>query len=113
MKQLILLFLIALPLNAAKHSYTTTPAKLKDFTVSCGETATPITSAGVASITQVVCFNINATPVYIGGSDVGTAFPICQDTGVCGYNTFPIPATAPYCKVASGTVIINCLAVFG
>lgn len=110
----ISLFMLTLSLNAvaAKHSYTVTPAKAKDFVVTCGETATAITAVGVTSITQVVCQNLSATPVYIGGSDVGTAFPICNDTGVCGYNVFPIPAKTPYCKVASGTANIGCLAVF-
>ncbi len=113
MKKFIFVLLALVPIMGAKHSYTITPAKLKDFTVSCGETATQITAEGVTSITQVVCFNTSATPVYIGGADVGTGFPICSDTGVCGYNTFPIPASAPYCKVASGSVTIYCLAVFG
>lgn len=114
MNKLILGLLMIVSANAmaAKYNYTTTPAKIKDFSVTCGETATEITAVGVTTITQVVCQNLNATPVYMGGSDVGTAFPICSDTGVCGYNAFPIPAKHPYCKVASGTVVIGCLAVY-
>lgn len=114
MKKYLLIGLLTagLPALATKHSYTQTPARLKDFSVTCGETATAITTEGLPSITQVVCQNLSATPVYIGGSDVGTAFPICNDTGVCGYNVFPIPAKAPFCKVASGTSVIGCLAVY-
>lgn len=111
MKRYIGLILACICLMGAKHSYTTTPAKAKDFTVTCGTSATEITTSGLTSITEVVCFNINATPVYVGGSDVGTGFPICSDTGVCGYNAFPMPVKHPYCKVGSGTVVINCFAV--
>jgi len=88
---------------------------IRQFTVSCGETATAIPAAGSAAIgghNAIKLYNSSETLVYVGNSAVTTAtgWPIGDGAGAAdtkfGGN---IKNGQLYCIVASGTVTIRCI----
>lgn len=87
----------------------------KSFQVTCATTATAITATDVDGFASVYCDNNSSTSVYLGGSDVGNSSTnICISTSSASCPRRDLPADytigALYCRVASGTQAIQCLA---
>jgi hypothetical protein len=87
--------------------------QLVDFSVSCSTSATAVVPSTGAGIEDAFIFNSSSTPVYIGGSSVGTStgIPVCSDTATCVGTSLAINAVrgAVYCRVSSGTVSVRVL----
>lgn len=83
------------------------------FTVTCATSATAIVS-GSTTWAQLYCSNMSATSVFVGSSTLPTTGSNCisSTTTTCPgvYMAGPWGAGALYCKVASGTVTISCIA---
>lgn len=76
---------------------------LKNLTVACvaANPAVAIDQTGYNG--SLICWNMSATPVYLGGSNVTTTngLPLCNDPAVCPMNSWPP-------DVASKVVYIDC-----
>lgn len=83
----------------------------KDFTTTCTTTATQI--VGGDGFASLYCDNNSTTSVFLGGADVDTT-GLCISTNSSNCPRRDLPADfgygALYCRVASGTQAINCLA---
>lgn len=77
------------------------------FAVTCATTATTI--AWEDGYIDLRCWNLTATAVYLGGSDVDTTNgrPICT-TASCVDVEDVIRTRARFCRVAAGTQVIYC-----
>lgn len=81
-----------------------------DYAVTCGTTATQINTVGGNSLW---CDNNSTTSVFLGGSDVDTTgICISKDAANCPRRDVPADfgSGALFCRVASGTVTLQCLA---
>jgi hypothetical protein len=87
--------------------------QLVDFSVSCATSATSVVPSTGAGIEDAFIWNNSATPVYVGGSSVGTStgIPICTDTASCVQSSIALSVVrgGVYCKVSSGTVSVRVL----
>lgn len=85
----------------------------KDFSVTCSTSATLITASGVDGYQSLYCDNNSTTSVFLGGADVDTS-GLCISTNTANCPRRDMPADygygALYCRVASGTQAVNCLA---
>lgn len=83
--------------------------KAADYAVTCGTTAVQInTNSG----NSLWCDNNSSTSVFVGGSDVDTTgICISKDAANCPRRDLPADyaSGALYCRVASGTVTLQCL----
>ena len=85
---------------------------LEAYTVSCGTTATTMLAPNGGGI-AFRCYSGSSTPVYVGGSGVGTSgYAHCTDSANCDTSPVSIDARtgAAFCRVSSGTVTLKCLA---
>jgi hypothetical protein len=84
----------------------------KSFQVTCSTSATAI--AGGDGYQSIWCDNNSTTSVFVGGSDVASSNNICISTNTSNCPRRDLPADyahgALYCRVASGTQAISCLA---
>lgn len=87
--------------------------QLVDFSVSCATSATSVVPSTGAGIEDAFIWNNSTTPVYVGGSAVGTStgIPICTDTASCVQSSIALSVVrgGVYCKVSSGTVSVRVL----
>ena len=94
---------LAVPLRTARN-----------FTVSCADSATPITASGIDNYSAVYCTNMSSTSIFLGGSNVTTSNAPCISTtaGTCARPDFPWDAelgAGLYCIVASGSATLKCI----
>ncbi len=84
----------------------------KSFQVTCATTATAV--MGGDGYQSIWCDNNSAVSVFVGGADVAASANICisTDTAACPRRDLPADYAhgALYCRVASGTQAISCLA---
>jgi len=105
---LILAVLLCVPLAMGLAGSLATA---KDFTITCDTDGEQV--KGGDGFSSVYCDNNSSTSVFIGGVDVDTTgLCISKDTANCPRRDLPgdFGYGALYCKVASGTQAIHCLA---
>ncbi len=106
-------------LMGAKWDLSKTGGKVKAERFSCGTAVARIWHVTeLPDHSAMRISNLSATPVFIGGVDVdttatagGNGYPICTDSAVCTESAISLAATTVYCIVASGSIVVNTIAV--
>lgn len=113
MRFLVLSVLLCLPAMALKNNLTRTGTTVKSFKETCSTSPTQILDSAGDNYTFLQCSALGATPIFLGGSAVTTTagYPICTDPALCGVSTQAIGSNGVYCRVASGTEELRCIAV--
>lgn len=119
MKKVLAIAVACLFLMAPNGDLSKTGKEVKSIRFSCSTTASRVVDIdNVVPYSAIHISNVSNTPVFLGAVDVdavatagGKGYPICMDGGVCSMSSISLAANQVYCRVASGTVVIDVLMV--